>query len=169
MKILTLLLLPGLLIAAPGARAQARPDSVVQGYDDTRAQRLFGDLMSPFCPGLTLATCPSWGADSLRDDIRTRLERGESPREIRAAYAEAWGDEILGAPRWRGLGLVLWLMPAAALLAGALALRRWARRAREAPDGGALPGGGPAAPPSEPLDEGMKQRLADELARFDQR
>ena len=81
----------------PSARAQeATPAPVVRGYDATRAQRLFGDLMSPFCPGLTLATCPSPGADSLRRDIRTRLALGESPRAIRAAYAATWGEEILG-------------------------------------------------------------------------
>ena len=150
-------------------RAQeAAPAPVVQGYDATQAQRLFGDLMSPFCPGLTLATCPSPGADSLRRDIRTRLSLGESPRAIRAAYAASWGEEILGAPRWRGWGVVLWLMPAVVLAVGAVAVARsllWMQR---------LAGGGPpaerdVAAPSLALDEGLRQRLEEELAAFRER
>lgn len=153
----------------PTARAQgATPAPVVQGYDATQAQRLFGDLMSPFCPGLTLATCPSPGADSLRHDIRTRLAVGESPRAIRAAYAATWGEEILGAPRWRGWGIALWLMPGVVLAIGAVALVRWLRRAQP------LAGGGPAtergaATPALPLDEGLRRRLEDELAAFEDR
>jgi cytochrome c-type biogenesis protein CcmH/NrfF len=155
----------GTVVAAGTAAAQARPDSVVRGYDDTRAQRLFGELMSPFCPGLTLATCPSPGADSLRDDIRTRLALGASPRQIRTRYAAAWGEEILGAPPWRGWGVALWLMPGIALAAAAAVLLLWLSRARRAGAGPPAPGGAAA----DPLDERLRKRLEEELAAFDDR
>lgn len=160
-------LLPLLLVlATSGARAQAPRDSVVRGYDDTRAQTLFGELMSPFCPGLTLATCPSEGADSLRNDIRRRLDLGQSPRVIREAYAAAWGEQILGTPPWRGWGVVLWLTPVAALLAGAAGLIAWLRRVRRRSlaEGAAEPLGfqAPAA-----LGDAERRRLEEELAAFE--
>ena len=62
---------------ATAAHAQQAFDTtMVQGLDDTGAQRLFGELMSPFCPGLTLATCPSPGAYSLRRGIQFPIRRG---------------------------------------------------------------------------------------------
>jgi cytochrome c-type biogenesis protein CcmH len=149
------------------ATAQSRPDSLVRPYDDTRAEQLFGDLMSPFCPGLTLATCPSPGADSLRGDIRMRLALGESPRQIRTAYAATWGEEILGTPPWRGWGVVLWLAPWIVLAAAAVGTAAWIRRARRrearAPTA-AAPGDADAT-----VDEGLRKRLAEELAAFDDR
>ncbi len=152
----------------PTTSGQDSLPSVVPAYDATRAQRLFGDLMSPFCPGLTLATCPSPGADSLRRDIRARLFRGESPGAIRATYAATWGEEILGAPRWRGWGIVLWLMPGVMLAVGAavvvVCLLRVQRRGRA---GAGIDEG--AGAPTLPIDEGLKRRLERELAAFDDR
>ena len=153
-------------LTAPIARAQGPAPVPVRAYDATQAQRLFADLMSPFCPGRTLATCPSPGADSLRNDIRTRLSLGESPRAIRAAYAATWGEEILGAPRWRGWGVVLWSMPAVMLAVGAGAVGRWMRRARR------LSGNGSAAEHGVAVraltgDESLARRLEEELAAFD--
>jgi len=153
----------------PIARAQGpAPAPLVRGYDATQAQRLFADLMSPYCPGRTLAACPSPGADSLRNDIRTRLSLGERPRAIRAAYAARWGEAILGAPPWRGWGVVLWLMPAVALAAGAVVASRWLRRARRlAGDGSAVDRS--AAPPMVAPCESLSRRLEEELAVFDDR
>ncbi len=149
-----------------GARAAAPPQAsdtaVVRGYDVTRAYRLFGELMSPFCPGLTLATCPSEGADSLRQDIRDRLARGETSGDIRAAYAAAWGTRILGTPPLRSGGFLLWLAPIVMLGLGAAGLFVWLKSHR--PVGGGAP---PEAP--EPLDEHLKERLAAELKALDDR
>lgn len=108
--------------------AQAGPDTtLVRGHDETAAQALFGQLMSPFCRGLTLAACPSPGADSLRRDIGTRLDAGESPRAIKAAYAADWGEQMLGAPPVRRWGIVLWTLPGAMLVVGGLAVALWLR------------------------------------------
>ena len=155
---------------APSAlRAQLAIDSsTVRGWDDTEAQRIFGRLMSPFCPGLTLATCPSPGADSLRRDIRAKLVRGETPRAITAAYAADWGEEMLGAPPVRDWGVLLWTLPGVLLLMGGAVLALWLLRLRrravasesavqEAPVGGA------------PLEPALRKRLEEELEAFEQR
>lgn len=118
--------------------------------------------MSPFCPGLTVATCPSPGADSLRRDIRMRLDRGETPALIRKAYTAAWGEQILGAPRARSWGLLLWTAPLLALLAGALGVRRWLVRHREPAVNTRTPGAKPRK-----LDPEDERQLAAELRDFD--
>jgi len=153
---------------AGAAHAQGSVDtSSVRGYDDTEAQRLFGGLMSPFCPGLTLATCPSPGADSLRWDIRGRLSRGETPRSIRASYASIWGEQILGAPRLRDWGIVLWVTPGCLLLLGAVTLALWLKAQQAGPD--AAETNGAAAPdvPTLADDAALRKRLDEELAAFE--
>jgi cytochrome c-type biogenesis protein CcmH/NrfF len=169
--VVTCLMAAGLAAGGPArpALCQTSDTATVRGRDDTRAQRLFAELMSPFCPGLTLATCPSEGADSLRNDIRQRLDRGESPSTIRAAYASAWGENILGAPPLRRWGAVLWLAPAAAALLGAAVLGSWlrsqCRRARGVARGEpASTGDGEYA-----TDARLRERLAAELKAFDEK
>jgi cytochrome c-type biogenesis protein CcmH len=147
---------------------RASDTTTVRARDDTRAQRLFGELMSPYCPGLTLATCPSPGADSLRRVIRTALDRGETPAAIREAYAAAWGEQMLGTPRFHSWGVVLWVAPAALLAFGVAGLVLWLRALRR------RSAAGPAAePPAEaspsPEDRRLAERLAAELKALDDR
>jgi len=147
--------------------AQSGPDSTtVRALDDTRAQRLFGELMSPYCPGLTIATCPSPGADSLRRDIRARLARGDAPGTIVEWYVASWGEQVLGAPPARRLGLVLWASPGVALILGAAGLWFWLRelRRRSVLAGGAPETGDHAETPVEPA---LMARLEAELRDFE--
>jgi cytochrome c-type biogenesis protein CcmH len=118
------------------------------------------ELMSPFCPGLTLAACPSPAAYDLRGEIRSRFEAGESRDVIVADVTRRYGDAILGTPPSRGLGAMVWALPfvVAVVLAGLIrvVLRPDAgdRAAAEAP----VP---PMAPPH------LRARLDDELAELD--
>ncbi len=148
---------------APALAQGIGGDTVVRGWDDTQAQKLFGQLMSPFCRGLTLAQCPSPGADSLRQDIRARLARGESSQAITSAYAADWGEHMLGAPPVRDWGVLLWTLPGVLLLVGAGALSAWLLRLRRrsveaetAPE----PGGVPVEP-------ALRKRLEEELEAFE--
>lgn len=148
----------------PGAQAVA-DTSFVRGADDTGAQRLFGELMSPFCRGLTLAACPSPGADSLRQDIRTRLSGGETPRSITAAYARDWGEQMLGAPPVRDWGVLLWAIPGVALVGGAAGLSLWLRtlRRRSEATEDAQPSDSEGR---QPVDPALRRRLDAELEAF---
>lgn len=105
------------------------------GSDVTQANKLLGTLMSPFCPGLTLATCPSVYAETLRVSVRQRLDAGETPDAIEESLVAAFGESIRGAPRAAGLGLVLWALPAIVLGAGGIVVLWWlrARGLRDAP------------------------------------
>jgi cytochrome c-type biogenesis protein CcmH/NrfF len=49
---------------------------------EREASLLFRDVMSPFCPGMTLSTCPSPGAELMRDSLRGALAAGQTRREV---------------------------------------------------------------------------------------
>ena len=76
---------------------------------DVQARQMFRSLMSPYCPGSLLADCPSSQAAALRDSVRARLGRGQSAARIRDDLVDIYGDEILAAPPFEGLGSLTWL------------------------------------------------------------
>jgi cytochrome c-type biogenesis protein CcmH len=102
----------------------------VQDHEELRAvhSRLVAELMSPFCHGLTLENCPTSGAAEMRDQIWTWLVQGRSEEWIVDTLVDEWGETILGAPRFRGIGVVAWLAPAAVLLIAGAGLVYWLRR-----------------------------------------
>lgn len=108
---------------------------------DKVLQELSNDLMSPFCPGRTIASCPSSRARQLEDEILAQAKAGKSRDEIEAALVEQYGSDIVG---YKPPPLVLW----GTILVGIIALmwlvslgRKWARRNRPAAAGvGETPG-----------------------------
>ncbi len=114
-----------LLVAAAAAAAAAAPAQASTGQ---RAHALSADLMSPYCPGRTLSDCPSPDAGAVRQEIRARLDSGQTEQEIRSVLEARFGAALRGLPSsWLG-----WLGPIAILLLGAallaLSLHRLSRR-----------------------------------------
>lgn len=97
-----------------------------------RAQAIGEDLRCPVCQGLSVADSHSPTAEAMREDIRRRVEAGESDRAIKAYYVSRYGEWVLLRPEASGVGAVVWILPVGALLlaAGGLALafRRWRRQ-----------------------------------------
>ncbi len=123
--------------AAPGpaqraARAAPAQDTVAPRFPvgvETAASRLFNSTMSPFCPGLLLANCPSPQAGVLRDTIRAWIAAGVPADSIRAVLLALYGEEVRATPPARGFGLLAWLVPGAVLAVGAVGVGWWLRRA----------------------------------------
>lgn len=85
------------------------------------------DLMSPYCPGRTIASCPSPQARKLESHILEQAESGKSRAEIEAALVERFPDirGYVGRPEiLYGTALVALL----AIVGLTLAARRWVRR-----------------------------------------
>ena len=95
---------------------------------ETEASRIFNSTMSPFCPGLLIANCPSPGAADLKEQIRIQLAAGVSPDSVRAALRATYGSEVDAVPPATGFGLLAWAMPIAVLLGGGIVVAWWLRR-----------------------------------------
>lgn len=159
--------------------AEGQPPTEEARAEVPRAAReVYDGVMSPFCPELLLANCPSPQADSLRRAIAVRAAAGETRAHLEADLLATYGDVVRAAPPGRGFGLVAWLAPAALLAAAGGWVTRWSRRSAhrgagpEAPRHradrplavrGARAGGRPPnAPPTEP-----RGGSADELAALE--
>ena len=117
-----------------GARPSKGPRSAA-----ARAEAIAADLRCPVCQGLSIADSHSETADSIKEDIRRRVDAGESDAAIKRHYVDSYGEWILLRPKASGVGALVWILPVGALLlAGgglALAFRRWRRQpARAATD-----------------------------------
>ena len=86
-------------------------------------------IKCPTCQGESVADSNAPSSRQIRDDIADPLSRGESPDQIRAFYAQSYGDAILLTPSATGLASVVWVVPVVALVcvvAGlVVAFRRW--------------------------------------------
>lgn len=145
----------GLVYLATGGRAFPAMDT-----PGDRASQVAGELMSPFCPGRTLAACPSGAAAEVREEIADRLEKGESRDSIERDLLARFGDEIRGAPEASGIGLLAWIAPAGIGLVLLIGVLWMARRMRSAG------GDGAGRPSPAPLDPRMAERLEDELEQL---
>lgn len=149
----------------PGAPPAESVAAAATPGDVTRATRLFSSLMSPFCPGLTLANCPSVYAETLRVSVRNRLAAGEHPDSIVESLVVAFGERVRGAPRARGIGVALWALPFALLAVGGAGVGWWLRRrgvwVAAVPDGKS-----PRTAPVEPTPDELAQ-LEDALREDD--
>jgi cytochrome c-type biogenesis protein CcmH/NrfF len=141
--------------ADPSAPATALPsDAPAWAYE------LASELMSPFCPGRTLADCPSPAAASIRMWIVVQAAAGRTREDVEGELYERYGDAIRAAPRAEGLGLTAYVVPVAAFVAGGLLVAFVLRR---------MTRGGSAAPPpavaAHALDPELERRVDEELAR----
>ena len=84
--------------------------------------------MSPFCPGRTLAECPSPQADELRLWILEQARAGATREEVEAELLRSFGDKLRQAPRAEGIGLLAYGVPGVFLLAGGALLVVFLRR-----------------------------------------
>jgi cytochrome c-type biogenesis protein CcmH/NrfF len=92
-------------------------------------QELSNDLMSPYCPGRTIASCPSKNARLLEDHILAEAQAGKTREQIEAELVGKFGTDIVG---YKPPPLLIY----GTIVGGALALglllfagRRWVRGA----------------------------------------
>lgn len=93
------LLLLGLL-ARPGfAQDEQSPPPQLSAEQARRSNSIARNTMSPFCPGRTLADCPSPNAADWRADIRKWVAEGLSAEQIRARLERRVdGGTLSGSP-----------------------------------------------------------------------
>ncbi|MBI2467981.1 MAG: cytochrome c-type biogenesis protein CcmH [Candidatus Rokubacteria bacterium] len=144
----SIVLLVGLLAAAWVAEAAVNEEQVTA---------IASQLRCVVCQNLSVADSPSEMARQMRDLIRERLARGETPEQVVAYFVDKYGEWILLSPRPQGFNLVVWVAPFAGLFAGLgvvlLVVLRWTRRPIAAP---------------EALAPADRERVRAELERLDE-
>lgn len=85
-SLLTLLAAPPLLAQEHGTR-----DS---GEVSQMTQEVSKEIYSPFCPGKTLAMCPSGGASDVRQEIQVLASEGMEKQAIKEAIIDKYGEEF---------------------------------------------------------------------------
>jgi cytochrome c-type biogenesis protein CcmH len=138
--------------------AMSASDGRAQGADIAQdAQRIFSQVMSPYCPGKVLADCTSSSAAELRAEIRNRLEAGESADAILNDLYARFGEEIRPAPPAdSGWGRFLRIVPLIVFLISLVAIVRYLSRKRPSPQ-----------PQRSPVtDQDLERRLQDELDNY---
>jgi cytochrome c-type biogenesis protein CcmH len=122
------------------------------------AADLEAELVCPVCE-TTLDQSNAPVALKMKTFIRVRIAAGDSEQEIKDALVAEFGPGVLAEPPGGGFGLLAWLLPLTALVAGALAVallvRSWSRR-RE-----------PTPARADRLEPELERLVDDELARFD--
>ena len=118
--------LPGLravalvaLLALAGALAAAL---LLRGPDpslDARVQAVSEQLRCPTCVSQSVAESDSPMAESMRHTVRQQLAGGADEDEVVEWFRARYGDTVVLRPRGSGPGVVLWLGPVLALVAGA--------------------------------------------------
>ena len=141
--------------AGAGAQATAEPQASLPDIED--------EVMCPVCGTLLELASEDPQAQRERAFIRDLIAQGYTKDEIKDALVAEYGEEILATPGNEGFDLAAWIVPALAVLGGAVAigvgLRRWRR------DGGGGPEG--RAQGSAPIGKSDTDRLDADLARYD--
>ena len=91
-----------------------------------RVQAIGSRIKCPVCQGESIMESPSETATAMMDIITERVTDGQSDSQIIDYFTERYGDGILLDPRFEARTMLLWLVPAAALVGGGLMI--WSRR-----------------------------------------
>lgn len=135
------------------AERQMSPDEAL------RAASIARQTMSPFCPGRTLADCPSNYATEWRRDIRSMVASGLTAEQIQRELSKRAGGDLSGIPhREASYALPLAIGAGALVLIVVVFMRLRGRKHVEADAGQETKA--PEKPPVESVDD---ERLEAEL------
>lgn len=85
---------------------------------DLRQQQLSQRIACPWCHGQSLAESDSAVANDLVVILREKIDAGWSDDQIFDFFASSYGNQVLLDPPLTGWGVLLWTLPALALIGG---------------------------------------------------
>ena len=120
--------------STPAARLDAPRGAPLSGAVlDARTEEVGGLLRCPVCQGLSVADSPSTMARNMKAEVREKLAAGYDQEQILAHFERSYGEFVRLEPRMRGVNLVVWLGPLAALVGGGAVVTWLLRRPRSQP------------------------------------
>ncbi len=99
---------------ALGSRSDSGPLT-----EDQRVERVTSVVRCPTCQGLSVAQSDAPAARAIDDEVRRRVQAGESDGEIKGYLVSRYGQDVILQPETEGVGLLVWALP---VLAGAAAV-----------------------------------------------
>ena len=117
-------------------------------------------LYCPVCENVPLDVCPTQACKQWRDTIREKLAQGWSEEQIHQYFVGQYGDRVLATPPATGLNWLVYLLPPAAFIVGAVILVGVVRSWRKPPQ---IAGDSPVDAAEDPYLE----RVEEELRRRD--
>jgi cytochrome c-type biogenesis protein CcmF len=118
------------------------------------------------CQRLPLTLCACGDAEARREEVRARIDRGDTVAQITEDYGRQYGAKAIAIPADRGLDRALWAVPVVAIVLAAGGViwlgRRWAQRGAAALAAGeqsAKPGGESAPGAPQAYDEALEDEL----------
>lgn len=152
-QLLLVLLAAFAIVLAPQTAASAQGPTPT----DDEVNRIAKNLYCPVCESTPLDVCPTEACRQWRELIRTMLAEGKSEEEIQQYFVTQYGARVLAEPPNR---LVTYLVPAVAILLGALLLLRgfqmWMKPSNVEPE---------AEEPAQPVQDPYIARLEEELKK----
>jgi len=146
--------LVALALCAAQSAVAVQPDEILKDPAlESRARALSRELRCMVCQNQSIDDSDAPLARDLRLLVRERLTSGDSDSQVVDFLVARYGEFVLLKPRLAWHNAVLWLTPAAALVAGAVAMLVAIRRRRAASS---------AAVPLSPDEE---RRLAEVIER----
>ena len=98
---------------------------------DERVESVATTIKCPTCRSQSAGDSDAPASIAIREEIRRRLQDGQSADEIREYFASRYGQGILLTPSGSGVGALVWALPVAALVVAASgigwAFVRWRR------------------------------------------
>ena len=123
----------------------------IRASDVDRTNALAAELRCPDCQGLSVADSQTAAAREIRRQIGELVASGASDAQVRAHFADRYGEWILLAPS----SALAWLVPFVALVLGVAGLAAWLLRRRPMPATGGT------------VDEATRRRLHEEAEAID--
>jgi cytochrome c-type biogenesis protein CcmH len=97
---------------------------------DALAAEVASGLRCPVCRNQSIVESNAELSREMHRVVRERLAAGETPEQVEAYFVSRYGEWILLQPRARGINLIVYALPALALVVGFLVarnrLRKWA-------------------------------------------
>lgn len=98
-----------------------------------RSASIAGQVRCPTCDGLSAAESESSASIAIRQEIRRRVDAGETDQQVRAFLVGRYGRDILLTPEGSGVAGLVWALPVMGLVLGAGGLALSFRRRRSDP------------------------------------
>ena len=96
-----------------------------------RTQQVAAEIRCPVCQGLSIADSPSEMAVNMKAQVRAMLACGYTQPQIEKYFERSYGQFVLLRPKFEGVNSLVWILPFAALAAGALVVVMTMRKLKE--------------------------------------